>query len=434
MSEISELLKKDVERAVGFKIKSTTEAKDLHQLLTEQANSTISLSTIRRFWGLIPARKPNKNTLNELACFLQYKSFLDYSKQKTENNQWFDTIKINSLKFKSSLTLEDFKLIERHYKGYNSTLFVVNIIENGIHNKNWQVVFDLFNPKRNNLIIENGRISDYTSKVANLTLLFLYQLPSDQFDSAMKELIRDKNFKSYCIYVHVNTMNLNGKYGKILKLIKKTSLDFEEKLFLSLITNLTDYLNSKIINSVPKIDELRLKNLPEVLIGRYSGFQVLSSFLNKDSKKTEMFWDEYTQLFSSYKTNRHLIHEFVFHLMVGRMFSKLDLILTKSHDDIFDYSHIHSYLDGFIFNLIDVAISIKNAEVKRAKTIFANLPINKIMDDSYGDQYLLFYYLIGVHLNHNNTIKQNYLGEYKKLATKSGFQLFDKTYLTEYFN
>lgn len=153
MSEISELLKKDVERAVGFKIKSTTEAKDLHQLLIEQAYSTISLSTIRRFWGLIPARKPNKNTLNELACFLQYKSFLDYSKQKTENNQWFDTIKINSLKFKSSLTLEDFKLIERHYKGYNSTLFVVNIIENGIHNKNWQVVFDLFNPKRNNLII-----------------------------------------------------------------------------------------------------------------------------------------------------------------------------------------------------------------------------------------------------------------------------------------
>ena len=91
-------------------------------------------------------------------------------------------------------------------------------------------------------------------------------------------------------------------------------------------------------------------------------------------------------------------------------------------------------MDGLIFNLIDVAISIKNKDVKRAKTIFSNLPINKIMDDSYGDQYLLFYYLIGANLNHNNTIKQNYLGEYKKLATKSGFKLFDETYLMEYFN
>ena len=39
MPEISELLKIDVERAVGFKIKSTTEAKNLHKLLIEKTNS-----------------------------------------------------------------------------------------------------------------------------------------------------------------------------------------------------------------------------------------------------------------------------------------------------------------------------------------------------------------------------------------------------------
>ena len=103
MNETIGLLKIDVERAIGFKIKTTTEAKTFHKLLVEKTNSTVSLSTIRRFWGLIPQRKPNQHTLDELSKFIQYQSFYHYSKNKSQFATWFDVMEIHKLKFKKKL-------------------------------------------------------------------------------------------------------------------------------------------------------------------------------------------------------------------------------------------------------------------------------------------------------------------------------------------
>ena len=122
MNETIGLLKTDVERAIGFKIKTTTEAKTFHKLLVEKTNSTVSLSTIRRFWGLIPQRKPNQHTLDELSKFIQYQSFYHYSKNKSQFATWFDVMEIHKLKFKKKLKKEDFDLIERHYNIHGSTL------------------------------------------------------------------------------------------------------------------------------------------------------------------------------------------------------------------------------------------------------------------------------------------------------------------------
>ena len=58
-------------------------------------------------------------------------------------------MEIHKLKFKKKLKKEDFDLIERHYYIHGSTLFVMNLIEVAIFNKNWPYVFDLFNPLSN---------------------------------------------------------------------------------------------------------------------------------------------------------------------------------------------------------------------------------------------------------------------------------------------
>ena len=67
---------------------------------------------------------------------------------------------------------EDFDLIERHYYIHGSTLFVMNLIEVAIFNKNWPYVFDLFNPHKLNIIENKGLISNFAAKLANLTLIF----------------------------------------------------------------------------------------------------------------------------------------------------------------------------------------------------------------------------------------------------------------------
>ena len=146
-----------------------------------------------------------------------------------------------------------------------------------------------------------------------------------------------------------------------------------------------------------------------------------------------MVWKQYLNKINSSNKKRDLLHEFVLHLLLIRQFDKLEYILENFHDDIFDYVHLHSYLDGFIFNLIDVIISLKTNDKSRAKTIFSHLDIDKITDNSYCDYYLIFYYLVGYNL-HQNTTRQKQCGEqFKKLAKESGFNLFNRNYLKNYF-
>lgn len=432
MNETIGLLKTDVERAIGFKIKTTTEAKAFHKLLVEKTNSTVSLSTIRRFWGLIPQRKPNQHTLDELSKFIQYQSFYDYSKNKSQFATWFDVMEIHKLKFKKKLKKEDFDLIERHYNIHGSTLFVMNLIEVAIFNKNWPYVFDLFNPRKLNIIENKGVISNFTAKLANLTLLFLKHLPENEFNTAVNQLILNKNFKNYCVYVFVDVINLNNFYGDILHNIKNTNIDVQENTFLDLILGLRSFLCEKPIPRV-SVSETDIKLFPEVLVGRYYGYLIIYNSIHSHEEAEELAWNQYLNKITNSKIKRHLLHEFVLHLLLIRQFDKLEYILENFHDDIFDYIHIHSYLDGFIFNLIDVIISLKTNDKSRAKTIFSHLDIDKITDSSYCDYYLIFYYLVGYHLPQNSTHQKHCGEQYKKIANQSGFTLFNRSYLKNYF-
>jgi hypothetical protein len=433
MKEITSLLRRDVERAIGFKLKSTTEAKVFHQLVTEKTNSSLSLSTIRRFWGLIPEKKANQNTLNELAKFLQFKSFLDYSKHKNRYASWFDEIAIQKLKFKSRLTKEDFKLIEKQYADYGSNLFVMNLIEYAIFNEKWQYVFDLMHPKKLALLEDKQGITDYTTKLANLVVLFLNSLTKTRFDFAIEHLIGDENFKKYCIYIYVDVINLNKNYGEILTKISAKAHNQQEKLFIELISALGIYYKT---NKAPKITKytIDLDSLPAVLYGRYFGYQILYSSNQNDSNAELTYWNTFLEKLNNTTYHRDYLHEFVHHLLAAKQFAKLEHILVTFHDEIFENFHVHSYLDGFIFNLIDALISFKKNEKQRAKTIFTHLEIDKITNESYGDYYLIFYTIVGFHLHPKKVLQLHYQRNYDTITKQAGFNIFNSNYLNHFFD
>ena len=64
----------------------------------------------------------------------------------------------------------------------------MNLIEVAIFNKNWPYVFDLFNPRKLNIIENKGLISNFDAKLANLTLMFLKHLPEHEFYTAVNQL------------------------------------------------------------------------------------------------------------------------------------------------------------------------------------------------------------------------------------------------------
>jgi len=126
-----------------------------------------------------------------------------------------------------------------------------------------------------------------------------------------------------------------------------------------------------------------------------------------------------------------LIHEFLHHIILIKEFNKLETILVVYHDEVFDNRHVNSYLDRFIFNLIDTVVSLKNNEYKRAKNIFIHLETEKIKDNSYCDYYLIFYNIVGFHLFKN---KEIFLENYLIITKEAGFKLFNKNYIVNFFD
>jgi hypothetical protein len=433
MEAFHKKLKIDVEKKIRFKISSTTEARALQNLLLEQDIYDLSLSTIRRFWGLIPHRKPNEKTLNALAVFLGYKTYLDYVKSKNRFEEWFNISQIQRLKSKDKLTKSDFKFIETLYRTESTTFVSVSLFEHAVNFEKWNYIQDLLNPDNISLLQDNTDVTEYAAKQAYLLAIYLKSIPIAYFNAVIDKLIQIDGFRYYCVYLYVDIIHLNHRYGTIInKIIATVNKEKEEVLFLTLLSNLWNYLNGNRLKPVA-FDKQELKKLPYVLIGRYYGYQILHNTLEGNQIDVEKNWELFLNGIDNKTDIRQYLNEFINHLFLAKQFKKLEYILENFYEDIMDNFHLHHYFDVFIFGLIDVIISYQLGNAKRANLVFANLDTSKIIYGSYCDYYLIFYNLLGFHLANDAQEKLSFKKDYLNLTQDARFFLFNEAYLKNYF-
>ena len=426
-------LRNDIEKKVGFKILTTTDARALSDRLLVQGNLSLSLSTLRRFWGLISSRRPNAHTLDELARFLGYRSFSDYVRSKNKNHQWFNDAEMQRLKHKSRLEPDDFAFLIQQYKQYNSVYYVSSLFEHAVYQGNWAYAKDLFDPLNMSLLEDDVDVTEFAAKLAYLVFQYLNQVPETYFASICKHVLPDKGFRYYCAYVYVDIINLNHRYGKLLQTAQSLDIDFEEQLFLYLIHGLQQYLNTGTIPPVQR-KETELDHLPDVLVGRYYGYQLLCAKTTERPELEQLYWERFLDRMDANTDVRQYLHEFIHHLILARDMERLDQILTKFYELIFDKHHLHSYLDIFLFNLMDIMVSFHAGDRKRAMTIFKDLDLERIKYGSYCDYYLIFYAIIGYHLEETPTEKIKHQNDYQNLTELSRFRLLDGGYLKSFLD
>lgn len=258
-------------------------------------------------------------------------------------------------------------------------------------------------------------------------------MPIGYFNTVIDKLIQIDGFRYYCIYIFVDIIHLNHRYGIIInKIIATVNKDKEEVLFLTLIKNLWNYLSGNSLKPVA-FDKQELKKLPYVLIGRYYGYQILHNTLEEDDTAVEFYWKLFLDGINSETKIQQYLNEFIHHLVLAKRFKKLEYILDNFYDAIMDNFHLYHYLDVFLFGLIDVIISYQSGNVKRANVVFSDLDTNKIIYGSYCDYYLIFYNLIGYHLANDTPEKQNFKKDYINLVHDARFFLFNEAYLEHYF-
>jgi len=428
-------LRTDIEKKVGFKINTTTDVKSFLAILQKHTSDPISLSTLRRFWNLIPMRKSNNSTLDVLATFLEYASYQDYVKKKNEYEKWYADARLQNLKLKENLTRDDFQFLSELLEKSESNTVFISLFEHAFHNEKWAYCNALFDDNNISCFKNKLPINHFQTNIAYILFIFLYGISKESFVTSIEQLVTNKNFRENVIYIYIDIMGLNKRYGIILEKIEKEALNTEEQLFLNLLSGLKLYLNKcnklPIINN-PTTNELQA--LPEVLVGRFYGYQMLCAAQNQNKDKEAIVWNDFLSFIKKETHIRQYFHEFVHALLLLKRLQKLNYILENYFEEIIDKLHIHSYLDLFIYNLIDVMVSYKNKDLKRAHHIFKNLDttVSKY-GAAYNDYYLIFYAITGYHLATNHKEKQLFKEEYFRHVTSAKFKVFDELYLETYF-
>ncbi len=426
-------LRIDVEKRIGFKIVSTTEAKNFIKILEGNSFEGISLSTIRRFWGLIPMRKPNVATLDLFAKFLGYVSFNHYTREKNKFRKWFLNIEIQKLKLKEVLDTQDFNFLSEILP-HESQFVYISLFEHALHHEKWRYIEDLFDENKITFLNEEKTFSNLRTSIAAIIWVTLSEKSDSLYEKNIYNLLSINSFKSYVVYFYIDIMNINGRYGQILNAIKEQPISKEENLFISLMQGLGMFLkNGKNIPTViyPNIEELH--KFPEVLVGRYYGYQILCAKQENNIELQQSIWYTLLSLIDK-SVSRYYLHEFIHMLLLVKDFEKLDYILENFLEDILDYHHFYTFLDVFIFNVIDVLVCFKNNDLRRAKVVFNNLQPESLIYGYYSDFYKIFYSIVGFHLTEGPVEKIAYQSQYHSLVRPAQFDLFDQAYLETYFD
>lgn len=436
MNYLQKQLQNDIQKRIGFKITNSTDVRVLMNLLEEQQIKGIGFNTLRRFWGLLPQTNASQNTLNKLSNFLGYRSFLTYSKEKNQHQKWLTEARLQQLKHKDRLSKNDLKFIQNMCETQDSVYYFIAVFEHAVYFEKWDYLSDLFNPNYITLLNSPAEdVTEYAAKLAQLINIYLNNLPKAYFDLIIEPLITNYNFRYYMIYSYIDMMNINHRYGEIIKTIQPKAVNTEEQLFLALLNGLWSYLNT---GQAPTVNftNLDLDLLPKVLLGRYYGYQILQSKVSQNSVLEDEYWFEFKKRFEQAKSLdfKWLLVEIIHHLIIIRDFKKLKYLLEFSYEPVLDDIHLRSYFDVFIFNLIDVIISFQNSNFKRAKVIFNQIDTDVIERRLDRSHFLIFYHCVGYHLQQDKNLKLSYQKEYFDLAKRTQFKIFNQAYLENFLS
>lgn len=426
-------LRTDIEIKIGFKIVSSSDIKIFVNILRENQIVDLSYNTLRRFWGLLPETKARQNTLNKLSLFLGYQSYLSYIREKNKFELWHTEVKLQRLKYQEDLTASDLNFINKIIKYQGSIHYFIALFEHAVQYEKWNYIQTLFNSKHFNLTGKKKiEALEFNVKIASLISIKLKSIPLNDFKKLMPNLIEITKFKENVLYIYVDLTNMNGRYGYLIDLIDKKKKEHQEKVFIKLLKGLVQFLNHGQTNKI-RIDESTLMNLPVTLRGRYLGFQILYASQISDQNLEQYYWSLFFDLIAEENDIRNFLHEFIHHLLLAKRFKKLNFIMSKYYEDILDIFHVHNYLDVFIYDLIDAMFSLRSSDIKRAKIVFKNLYMDKILYDSYCDYYLIFYNITGYHLSDSQIEKNKFKQDYLNLKELFGFMIFSEDYLLHFF-
>ena len=138
-----EALKKLTLKNAGFELKGRGDCEVLSQLILEKTDEFISYNTIRRLFGLVAYVKPSINTLDSLARFNGYKSYVDFIKITPSIAYWSEKEKLYHNISNQQQNILDY-IASNEFNNEYKLDFVISLCRELIYTKKTALLQELF--------------------------------------------------------------------------------------------------------------------------------------------------------------------------------------------------------------------------------------------------------------------------------------------------
>jgi len=413
-----DVLKNLIEEKIARPVKNRGDCELISNAIIETLDVDISYSTIKRFYGLSPRTKPNKKTLNTLAQFVGYKNYPHFI-QNYANKEKIDMYQII---YKAVAKDDDQSIINLVINTKKSSEpfinFVVSLIRELLHNKNYPVLDSIF--KLDALNFNSFTYSEALQLGNSIGLLIRNKTITNS------QLLNNINFIE-CVYLtFVDYSSLNGYYGEQTEIINCNQPNKEITLFTSAILEFRNFLNQKNQKKI-KGDSIYSKQLNPILCSRLLALELM---VNDTDNSTEIL-DNYFTVHSK----KSLIIDYSFELfntaILTKDFMLMNYLIEKIHlDTSIEFYYQKYHLNSFYLMCMFYFKHSKNSSEQKKYARLFNINDNAY---SYEEFITIIHqvYLFGMAITANK--KDQIKKRYTKLSKQMNYSYFSDDFLLNYF-
>ena len=402
---------------IGREMKTRGDCELLSFAIYEMLDIDLSYNTIRRLYGLVPAVKPSINTLNTIAQFCHYKSFIHFTltyAHQTERNiskSIYEVIyncnETETIAFVKSVKSSSVNFID----------FLIKLTRELIYNKQFHTLNQLYELKELNY---NNYSYSEMLELGNSVGLLLRKV---KINNTL--LLLNDNFLR-CIYLtFVDYSNLNGYYGAWAELLATKKRSPEIKTFTLAILEFKKFLNNRDIQD--KFGDLAFsKELHPILCSRLISVKILAN----DRNQTKSILNKYFKVHSEKKVSTiSYSYELLYLAIVtNNRILMMHLIQNIDPNPLLHYQKYHTNS----FYLMCMFYYKGIGDHRKAKEFSSLFDLNYVRQ-SYRDFILLLHSVYLFADTSSSDQKATIKIKYNRLSKKMEYPYFSSSFLKEYF-
>lgn len=364
-------LKLELEKTFNRKVVDRGACEALVQDIYEKTGAVLSYNTLRRMFGLAEYRKPRESTLDHLAVYCGFKSFIDFSQRYAEIDLWptWENLYV-SLASDSAVNMIEMLLFRKRRNDHFTISFTIVIREllNRGDAEGIRAVFEYPAFQFDQLPYD---------EVAQIGVLIGLHFRNFDNERLERELLLIPNFRDTVFKIFVDYGRLNGKYANWISfLAQQPDLDSETLTFISCLEAWKNMLNKlpvsdKAFDSLPKLST----DQHPILFGRIFGIRML---LTKSIKvKNQLIEQMSVRLKLQPNFATELLYEPAVQSLVMRD-SALKKFVAAHEYLIHDIKFWYHFSQVSIHRVFQTSLLIEEKQFTKALSILENIPYGHI--------------------------------------------------------